>query len=214
MASKTTSLVGYPAEQEADVLLRDGSTVHVRPVRPDDRDAIRAFLRTVSRESTVLRFFGFPSEDWVVAWSTDVDYADRCGLVAETGDPGQIIAHAAFVTTADDRAEVAFLVSDAWQDRGISTILLARLAEMAHRRQISTFTAEVLPRNGRMIEVFRASGLPVTMRSGPEAIHVEFPTSVVATAPGPSHRGSPCSGLRRSGRAHAPGLAQLTRRPG
>ncbi len=182
MSDNASVLAGYPVEQEADVLLRDGSTVHVRPVRRDDASAIRTFLRGVSRESTALRFFGFPSEDWVVAWSTDVDYAERCGLVAETGEPRQVIAHAAYIRGSDGQAEVAFLVSDAWQGRGISTILLAHLAAMAARHQISTFTAEVLPTNHRMVEVFRQSGFPVSMLSAPDAIHVEFPTSLSADA--------------------------------
>ena len=75
-------------------------------------------------------------------------------------------------------AEVAFLVADAWQGQGISTILLAHLADVADRHGISTFTAEVLPANHRMIEVFRESGFPVEMRSTPDAIELELPTSL------------------------------------
>jgi len=172
----------YPREREADVVLRDGSTVHVRPVRRDEEAAIRAFLTTVSEESIAFRFFGAPNLDWVVAWSVDVDYADRYALVAETGSPHEIIAHAAYIRESDHRAEVAFLVSDAWQGRGISTILLAHLAAVAEAHGISTFTAQVLPMNHRMIEVFRESGFPVEMRSMPDAIELEFPTSLSADA--------------------------------
>jgi acetate---CoA ligase (ADP-forming) len=172
----------YPREREADVVLRDGSTVHVRPVRRDEEAAIRAFLTTVSPQSIAFRFFGTPNLEWVVAWSVDVDYADRYALVAETGSPHEIIAHAAYVRENEHRAEVAFLVSDTWQGRGISTILLAHLAAVAAAHGISTFTAQVLPMNHRMIEVFRESGFPVEMRSTPDAIEIEFPTSLSADA--------------------------------
>lgn len=163
--------------------LRDGSTVHVRPVRRDDREAIGAFLETVSTESIAFRFFGMISPDWVVDWSVDVDYVDRFALVAGTGSPRQIIAHAAYVRVPDaGQAEVAFLVADAWQGRGISTILLAQLAGVAERHGITTFIAEVLPNNHRMIDVFRQSGFPVHMHSTPDAIEIEFPTSLSPAA--------------------------------
>ncbi|HZU61436.1 MAG TPA: GNAT family N-acetyltransferase [Solirubrobacteraceae bacterium] len=177
MPGDPISPASYPREQEADVLLRDGSTVRVRPVRRDEAEAVRRFLEDVSPESIAFRFFGTPSAEWIVQWSTDVDYADRFALVAETG-AAHLVAHAAYIREGEGRAEVAFLVADSWQGRGISTILLAHLAAIAERHGISTFTAEVLPSNHRMIEVFRESGFPVEMRSSPDAIHVEFPTSL------------------------------------
>jgi acetyl coenzyme A synthetase (ADP forming)-like protein len=166
----------------ADVALRDGSTVRVRPVRTGDEPAIRAFLERVSPESIAFRFFGVPNLEWVIAWSIDVDYTDRFALVVETGTPRAIIAHAAYVRMNQASAEVAFLVADAWQGRGIATILLAQLAAVAEQHRISTFIAEVLPANHRMIEVFRESGFPVEMRSRPDAIEIELPTSLSAQA--------------------------------
>ncbi|HEX5192058.1 MAG TPA: GNAT family N-acetyltransferase [Solirubrobacteraceae bacterium] len=168
----------YPRDREAEIALRDGSTVHVRPVRADDRDAIRVFLEGVSPESIGFRFFGMPSLDWVTRWSLDVDYADRFALVAESGSPRRIVAHAAYVRENPRRAEVAFLVADRWQGRGIATVLLAQLAEVAQAHAISAFTAEVLPQNHRMIDVFRDSGFPVTMHSRPDVIEIELPTSL------------------------------------
>ncbi len=176
MTSATS--ITYPREHEADVVLRDGSTLHVRPVRHEDKDAIRAFLESISPESIGFRFFGAPNLEWVAAWSVDVDYADRFAMVAVSGDPAAIVAHAAYVRTSGEAAEVAFLVSDAWQGRGISTILLAHLAGIAEQHGIHTFTAEVLAHNHRMIEVFRQSGFPVDMRATPDAIAIEFPTSL------------------------------------
>ncbi len=168
----------YPSDREAEIVLRDGSTVHVRPVRESDRTAIRSFLESLSPDSIAFRFFGHPDLDWATGWAVDVDYAGRFALVAETGSPRQIIAHAAYMREDAQRAEVAFMVADTWQGKGISTALLAHIAEVAHRQGIATFTAEVMPVNHRMIEVFRESGFPVELRSTPDSIHVEFPTSL------------------------------------
>ena len=172
----------YPRDREADVVLRDGSTVHVRPVRADDGPAIHAFLDAISPESIGFRFFGVPDLDWATAWSVDVDYADRFALVAESGSPLTIVAHAAYIRTDSDHAEIAFLVADSWQGYGISTILLAHLAGIAEAHGISMFTAEVLPVNHRMIEVLRESGFPIDMHSSPDAIAIELPTSLSSDA--------------------------------
>ena len=137
----TTQSAAYPADRETDVVLHDGSTVHVRPVREDDRGAIDSFLHGISLKAIELRFFGLPDLQWVTDWSVNVNYVDRYALVAESGTPRTIIAHAAYVGVESDRAEVAFLVADAWHGRGIATILLAHLAEFAHARGFTTFVA-------------------------------------------------------------------------
>jgi acetate---CoA ligase (ADP-forming) len=178
----------YPQASETDVALRDGSTLHIRPVAGEDRPAIEVFLKGLSQESIGFRFFGAVNLDWVAGWSVDVDYADRYALVAVSGSQHKIVAHAAYVRTrgehpmAAGRAEVAFLVDDAWQGKGIATIMLAHLAAAAHEHGIETFTAEVLPHNHRMIEVFRDSGFPVELRSGGEVLDIELPTSLSAPA--------------------------------
>ena len=172
----------YPAERETDVVLRDGSTLHVRPLRPDDRDEVHAFLTGLSRESIGFRFFGVADLEWVTKWCLDVDYHDRYGVVAETGAPRRIVAHAAYVRTDTDRAESAFLVADEWQGYGIATILLAHLAQAGRAEGFATFTAEVLSANHRMIEVFRESGFELEVRSAADVIHIEFPISLSAEA--------------------------------
>ena len=152
--------------------------MHVRPIRTDDGPAIHEFLEGLSIRSIGYRFFGAVNLDWATSWTVDVDYSDRFGLVAEGGRPYGIVAHAAYVRIDATRAEVAFLVADAWQGRGISTILLAHLAQVAERHGISTFVAEVLPHNHRMIDVFRQSGFPVELHSTPDALEIELPTSL------------------------------------
>ncbi len=172
----------YPREREADIVLRDGSTLRVRPVRAEDAPAIREFLAAISPESITFRFFGTPDLSWVVEWALDVDYADRFALVAETGTPPRIVAHAAYVRSGRDRAEVAFLVADEFQGHGIATTLLAHLAAIAEHNGVSTFTAEVMPANHRMIETFRESGFPVDIISTADSLEIELPTSVTPEA--------------------------------
>ncbi len=170
--------ISYPSTHVVDVALRDGSTLEIRPVSPGDGEAIKAFLQKLSPESIGFRFFGAPSLDWVVEWSVDVDYADRYALIAATGPERAIVGHGAYVRLDERRAEVAFMVSDAWQGRGIATIMLAHLAAAAQEHGISTFFAEVLPHNRRMIDVFGESGFPVKRHVKQDVIEIELPTSM------------------------------------
>ena len=172
---------GYPGAHVVDVALRDGSSLHVRPVARGDAGAIRAFLEGLSPESVGFRFFGSPNLDWVCGWSVDVDYVDRYALVATTGrgrGDGEVVAHGAYMRLDERRAEVAFVVADSWQGLGIATIMLAHLAAAACEHGISTFFAEVLPHNHRMIDVFAQSGFPVTRHDSRDAIEIELPTSI------------------------------------
>jgi acetate---CoA ligase (ADP-forming) len=172
-------IVTYPVHREADVVLRNGSTVHVRPVRSDDHDGLLAFLRSLSPDSIFFRFFsGSVDLEKAARWAVDVDYRNRYGLVVTSGPEASIVGHGTYQSTGDGRAEVAFAVSDALQGQGLGTILLAHLAEAATENSIGTFYAEVLPANHRMVEVFRESGFPVEIHSEPGLIVVELPTSI------------------------------------
>ena len=112
----------------------------------------------------------------------DVDYANRYGLVATRGADDRIVGQGAYFKEGPGRAEVAFVVADELQGNGLATILLAHLAEVAEENGISVFTAEVMPENHRMVEVFRESGFPAEMSSLPGALRVELPTSFSADA--------------------------------
>jgi acetyl coenzyme A synthetase (ADP forming)-like protein len=174
-AAATTA---YPSAHVVDVALRDGSTLHIRPVSSKDAPAIKTFLQELSVESIGFRFFGSPNLNWVTKWSVDVDYSDRYALVASTGPHDAIVAHGAYMRLDEHRAEVAFMVSDAWQGRGIATIMLAHLAAAAEEHGISTLFAEVLPHNHRMIDVFGESGFPVKRHRKPDVIEIELPTAM------------------------------------
>jgi acyl-CoA synthetase (NDP forming)/RimJ/RimL family protein N-acetyltransferase len=166
-------------ERAVDVALRDGSTLHVRPVRERDATAMRAFFDALSVESIGLRFFGIPNVQWVTKWAVDVEQGDRYALVATTGPRQEIVAHGAYVRArSGEHAEVAFVVADAWQGQGIATIMLGQLAAAAQEAGVTVFTAEVLPHNHRMIEVFRNSGFPIELRGKGDVIEIRFPTSL------------------------------------
>ncbi|HET8631360.1 MAG TPA: GNAT family N-acetyltransferase, partial [Thermomicrobiales bacterium] len=173
----------YPAHREADIVLRDGSTIHVRPIRPDDADRLLAFLEGLSDESRTLRFFS-PAVNLPAAArrESDVDYVRSFGLIATTGADERIAGDAIYVKTAADRAEVALTIGDEYQGRGLGTILLGHLAEVAAENGIAVFEAEVLPVNYRMLGVFRESGFPLEVRSGPDGLRLTFPTSLTEEA--------------------------------
>jgi acetate---CoA ligase (ADP-forming) len=198
-----------PRHHEADVALRDGSTVHVRPVRAEDAPAVRAFFERLSPRSIALRFFcGFPDLDRAVRWATEVDQ-HRYGLVA-TGADGRVVAHTGWEREPDrpERAEIAFAIADAMQHNGLGTILLGQLIEAADQAGVAVLNAEVLPQNHRMLHVFRDSGFPVTTRTIPGVVLVELLTSL---SPGAANAASRprASALRRR---HIGSLAELTNR--
>ena len=163
----------------ADVVLRDGSTVCVRPVRADEADALRAFLEGMSPESLRLRFFTAAADlSGAARWATSVGERRGLGLVATTGDPARIVAHAGYERIDGDRAEVAFEVADSLRGRGLGTILMAHLAGAARDQGISRFTADVLPENRRMLDVFREAGFPAEITRTREGIGVELTTAL------------------------------------
>jgi acyl-CoA synthetase (NDP forming)/ribosomal protein S18 acetylase RimI-like enzyme len=162
-----------------DVVLRDGSTVRVRPVRTDDADAVLAFLEAMSPESRRLRFFSAAADLRGAAHrAASVTERRGFGLVATTGDPPSIVAHAAYERIDDDRAELAFEVADSLRGRGLGTLLMAHLAGAARDQNISSFYADVLPENRRMLEVFQESGFPVELERTREGIGVELTTQL------------------------------------
>jgi len=173
----------YPAHRAVDVVLRDGSTVHVRPVRPQDDGAIAAFYRSLSDEARRLRFFGeFVDVEQAAQQDVAVDYANDCTLVAEAGPEGQIVGVASYRKLEGERAEVALAIADAYQGRGLGTILVGHLAEIAAENGTRVFVAWVLPENYRMIQVFRDLGVPVDIRTSLGEIRVTFPTSLTPEA--------------------------------
>ncbi len=174
---------GYPAHLEADVVLRDGSTMHLRPVRRSDREPLLTLFAGLGPNSRMFRFFsGAPDLDGAAAMLAEVDYLSRYGLVATRGEESRLVAHGTYLETEPGAAEVAFAIADEMQGMGLGTILLAHLAEVASAQGIAVFRAEVMPQNHRMVEVFRESGFPVEISALPGSVGVELPTSLSAAA--------------------------------
>jgi acetyl coenzyme A synthetase (ADP forming)-like protein len=148
-----------PSSHEADVLLADGTTAHVRDILPTDSDELVAFHARLSPESILFRYFGpHPVlSGREVEHFTSVDGVNRVALIAERG--GQMVAVARYDRTpGSDEAEVAFLVHDAFQGKGIGTMLLEHLADAARAHGIRRFVADTLSDNHKMLAVLRDAG--------------------------------------------------------
>ncbi|MCL4313726.1 MAG: GNAT family N-acetyltransferase [Actinobacteria bacterium] len=174
--SETLTPPGYPTEFEADVVLSDGGTVHIRPIRPDDMEAIRTLHESLSDETIYMRFFTpHPTlSDAELEHFTHVDYVDRFALVAVLDDA--IIAVARYDRlVGSTEAEAAFLVADAHQGRGIGTIMLEYLAAAARTRGVSKFIADTLPTNRKMLAVFTGAGFEETTTFADGVVSVSFP---------------------------------------
>ena len=157
-------MTAYPHHWEADVLLSDGGVVQVRPSGPGDADAVRAMHGRLSARTLYFRYFSPVStvSEQKIAIFTDVDFDSRVGLVAVLG--GEMVAAGTYhrdPVKDSDAAEVAFLVEDSQQGRGLGSILLEHLAAAAQERGIRRFTAAVLAENTEMLRVFVEAGYAV-----------------------------------------------------
>ncbi|MCW2832878.1 MAG: CoA-binding domain protein [Nocardioides sp.] len=173
-----------PRHWEADVLLRDGRAAHIRPIRPDDAELLVEFYSRVSAESKYYRFFSpmpFLSERDVKRF-THVDYVERVAFVLTVAD--EMIAVGRYDATDDGKAEVAFLVEDKHQGRGIGQLLLEHLAQAGRERGIDRFVAEVLPDNHAMIHTFRDAGYRVASAYDGGVMELEFNIDPTDTAIG------------------------------
>lgn len=156
------------------MLLRDGGTAHLRPITPDDAEALQRFHVAQSPESVYLRFFSAMPRlsDRDLRRFTEVDHTDRVALVATIGD--DIVGIGRYDrldaeegpgpggATGRRAAEVAFNIADAHQGRGLGSVLLEHLAAAARERGVDRFVAEVLPQNRKMTSVFTDAGYEVT----------------------------------------------------
>ncbi len=165
-------------DYSADVVLRDGSTVHLRPIRADDDLRLLDMLHRMSADALYYRFLSVPKIDRDKAREmTRVDDEHQCVLVAESA--GTIVATAGYYGSArTDRAEAAFAVADAWRGRGVGTRLLECLAEIGRRAGLRAFDAYVLGENRRMTDVFRESGFAVTRELDHGVFHVSLQLEV------------------------------------
>ncbi|MGZ4597759.1 MAG: bifunctional acetate--CoA ligase family protein/GNAT family N-acetyltransferase, partial [Actinomycetes bacterium] len=164
----------YPAHWEADVVLRDGGTAHLRPIRPEDADLLRRFYSRLSDETIYFRFFSLYRQlsDKDVTKFTVVDHVDRVALIATVGD--EMIGVVRYARVGPDEAEVAFNIEDAHQGRGVGAVFLEHIAAAARERGVARFVADVLPTNRKMLRVFQDAGYVVAHAMEDGVVRLEF----------------------------------------
>jgi acetyl coenzyme A synthetase (ADP forming)-like protein len=161
---------------EFDTVLRDGGVVHIRPIHPDDVDRLAAFQGRLSKKAVYRRWFNLhpglsPAE---VERLAVVNGQDHLALVATLGH--RIIGVGEYdQVDGTDLAEVAFVVEDPHQGRGIATLILEELASAARHEGIRRFTAIVLPDNRAMLDVFRNEGFEEHEHFDDGLVEVDFP---------------------------------------
>ena len=183
-----------------NALLRDGGSVHLRAIRPADRLPLVAFFQQLSARSVYFRFFQTKTRltDSELKYFTDLDFRHHVGLVATLWEGGEehIIAVGRYICPQGDppsRAEVAFAVADAHQGRGLGTLLLEHLADIARDQGVTEFEADVLGENNQMLQVFATSGFEIKRAIEGGVLHVDVSHCRYRPLP------------RRAGRTRVPG---------
>jgi len=149
--------VSYPRELEHDVVLRDGARVRIRPIRPEDEPRLVSLYDRLSEYTAYQRFFTILKRlppDWA-RFFANVDYQQRLALVAEIEVAGKpdLVAVARYEAEKTEVPEVAFVVQDAWQGKGLGTVLLHDLLRAGVARGYRRFRAYVLAGNARMLDM-------------------------------------------------------------
>jgi len=156
----------YPIEMVADAVLRDGTRLHLRPIRPEDAELERAFVDGLSEQTRYFRFFYHLHQlsPAMLARFTQVDYDRELALVAidETGGAPAIVGVARYTKNPDrESAEFAVVVADAWHGRGVGHVLMTRLIESARQRGLARLEGTVLRANANMLRFTESLGFVV-----------------------------------------------------
>lgn len=167
----------YPAEYETRFKLKDGNEILVRPIRPDDEPRVREMFYKFSEQTVYLRYHGqlkaMPHNKLQVF--CNVDYDTEMALVGIVGDEerAQIVGVGRYMTDpGKSQAEMAFVVADDWQRKGLGSYLFRRLIEIARQEGIRRFTADVLSENSGMLKIFHRSGMNVETSTDEGVVHV------------------------------------------
>ena len=174
-----TEKITYPEELEHYDTLHDGTEVFFRPVKPIDEPALSEMLYSASKESIRTRFMmrkgSFPHKD--IQQLTNIDYTQDISIVGTVPSASgeQVVAIAQyFLDPKTQAAEVAFLVQDEWQKKGIGTFLLNYLTQIAKKRGVKRFYAKVLPTNKAMLTVFHNSGYLVNTEFDGDVYNITY----------------------------------------
>ena len=171
--------VRYPEELERYETLKDDTQIFFRPVKPTDEPALSEMLYSLSTTSVRTRFFthtmAFPHKD--VQKLTNIDYDQELAIVGCVPGPAgeEIVAIAQyFLDPQSMAAEVAFVVQDEWQQKGMGSFLLAYVTQIARQRGVRRFYAKVLPANRPMLSIFQNTGFKVNMEFDGDAYSLTY----------------------------------------
>jgi GNAT superfamily N-acetyltransferase len=161
-------------------VMKDGTRVTIRAIRPGDRNRFREAFRLLEKDSIYTRFFSYRSDlsDAEIDRAVNVDFVRHVALVVttETARGEIIIASGRYIATdepgTERSAELAFVVEEDYQGRGIASRLLAHLVVLARRQNLTRFEADVLSQNSAMLAVFKRGGFPMQQRRDGSVIHV------------------------------------------
>lgn len=169
----------YPALLETRKSLKDGLEVKIRPIKTSDEDMMRRLFYNFSDESKYFRYFAakpvMPHKE--MQKYVSIDYEDILSVVAivEKGRNERIIAEARYAyDKKTDAYEVAFIVDEEFQGKGVATFLFNYLIKVARDRGIDWFIAHVLPRNEAMLKVFEKSKIKITRSYDTDALTLRF----------------------------------------
>ncbi len=170
----------YPEELVHPVTTSDGARALIRPIRPHDADRLIALYDRLSRQTAYQRFFTIMKRlppDWARILA-NVDYATRLALVVEPEGSGDEVVGVARYEPTDrpDTAEVAFVLQDGWQNRGLGTVLLRDLLAAAEARGIRRFRAWVLGDNTRMLDLLARFTTIVERKLEQGVVEIAFTT--------------------------------------
>ncbi|WP_299957211.1 bifunctional GNAT family N-acetyltransferase/acetate--CoA ligase family protein [uncultured Modestobacter sp.] len=199
-----------PPHWEADVVAADGGTVHLRPITPEDAEGIVGLMDRSSDQTRYYRFFGPMRRlsDKDLHRFTHVDHDARVAFVVLLGDRLIGVGRYDRYPGTDD-AEVAFLIEDAHQRRGLGSVLLEHLAAAARERGISRFVAEVLSQNSAMVRVFIDAGYSAKRSYEDGVVHLTFPIAPTEQSLAVAHEREQRSESRSIGRLLNPGSVAI-----
>jgi RimJ/RimL family protein N-acetyltransferase len=156
--------------------LRDGTTIEIRALRPDDREDMLAAIGRTSTQSLQRRFFvpkrGFSEQE--LSFFMNIDFDHHVALVAQIDENGRpvIAGGGRYIMVQPGQAELAFVVVDAYQGKGIGKALLRHLISIAREARLQELIAEVLPDNAAMLKVFSGLGFRSGGSRDPQVKHL------------------------------------------
>jgi acetyl coenzyme A synthetase (ADP forming)-like protein len=177
----TTEINKYPTEYSVRVVLKDGSVILFRPIKKDDAPEWLNFYHRLSSRSKYLRLHRSPPDmnmEDALRFCT-VDYVNTFAFVAEAIEAHQkhIVAVGRYsrMPASPKTAEIAFVILDTYQEKGIGTKFIEWLATVARKNDIDTFEAYVLPENTEMMSVFQGYGFHMKQILENNVYHISFP---------------------------------------